>query len=111
MKINKLYSTDSRFETIFFNTVNINAILAIGDKPHSIGKTTLFNLLNYCLLKDDKPSFLKQRVFSEFTFFLELELSENNFLTIKRSVGGRANTGIKLHTNSEDYTELKMEDL
>jgi uncharacterized protein YydD (DUF2326 family) len=110
MKINKLYSTDSRFETIFFNTVNINAILATGDKPHSIGKTTLFNLINFCLLKEEKPPFLKQRVFSDFTFFLELELSENNFLTIRRSVGGRVNTGIKLHTNSEDYTELKKED-
>lgn len=110
MKISKLYSSDRRFETIFFKTTNINAILATGNKPHSIGKTTLFKLINYCLLKDAKPTFLMQSVFKDFTFYLEIELSENKFLTIKRSTSGRANSGIKLTDASIDCTELEKKD-
>ncbi|MCT7570850.1 hypothetical protein [Aliarcobacter butzleri] len=107
MKLSKIYSNDSRFESIIFNTNNINVILATGNKPHSIGKTTLFRLINYCLLKDEKPKFLKQNVFKDFTFYLELQISENKFITIKRSVSGRANSCIKLHDTYSDCTTLK----
>lgn len=110
MKLSKLYSSDSRFEAIIFNTDNINAILATGDKPHSIGKTTLFKLISYCLMRDEKPSFLKQGVFKDFTFYLELELDSNSFITIKRSVSGRANSGIKLHSESKSCLDLKKDD-
>lgn len=110
MKLSKLYSSDSRFETIIFHINNINAVLAIGDKPHSVGKTTLFNLINYCLLKTEKPKFLTQRIFDNFTFYLELYLDENKFITIKRSVSGRANSCIKLHDTFYDCTILKDED-
>lgn len=110
MKLSKLYSSDSRFEIIIFNTNNINAVLATGNKPHSIGKTTLFNLINYCLLKDEKPKFLKQSIFNDFTFYLELQITTNKFITIKRSISGRANSCIKLHDTFYDCTILKDED-
>lgn len=110
MKLSKIYSNDSRFETIIFNTSDINIILATGDKPHSIGKTTLFKLINYCLLKDEKPNFLKQSTFKDFTFYLELVLSEGKYLTIKRSASGRANTCIKLSDTILDCSSFKDED-
>lgn len=52
MKLSKLYSSDSRFEAIIFNTNNINAILATGTKPHSVGKTTLFKLVDLSYKKE-----------------------------------------------------------
>lgn len=102
MKLSKLYSSDSRFETIVFNTNNINAVLATGEKPHSIGKTTLFKLINYCLLKKSKPNFLEHAVFQEFVFFLELELGENNYITIRRSPRKRSRIAIKKHSSKEE---------
>ncbi len=110
MKLSKLYSSDSRFEAIIFNTNNINAILATGERPHSIGKTTLFKLISYCLMKDEKPSFLKQSVFKDFTFYLELEVAPQSFITIRRSVSGRANSGIKLHSESTSCLDLQKDD-
>lgn len=110
MKINKIYSNNEYFEPIIFHTNGINVILATGNEPHSVGKTTLFKLINYCLLESDKPEFLKQTTFNEFTFFLEILLASGSYLTIRRSVTGRANTALKQHIHSEDLTGMKDED-
>ncbi|MCX6077682.1 MAG: hypothetical protein NTW78_12470 [Campylobacterales bacterium] len=107
MKLSKLYSSDSRFEAIIFNTNNINAILATGTKPHSVGKTTLFKLVDYCLIKKSKPTFLEASVFEDFTFYLELELAYNSYITIRRKVKKRTKIAIKLHSSKEDFTLLE----
>lgn len=107
MKLSKLYSSDSRFEAITFNTDNINAVLATGTKPHSVGKTTLFKLIDYCLIKKSKPKFLEAKVFEDFNFYLELELADNSYLTIRRKVKKRTKIAIKLHNTKEDFTLLE----
>lgn len=107
MKLSKLYSSDSRFEAITFNTDNINAVLATGTKPHSVGKTTLFKLIDYCLIKKSKPKFLEANVFEDFNFYLELELADNSYLTIRRKVKKRTKIAIKLHNAKEDFTSLE----
>lgn len=109
MRLSKIYSNDKRFSPISFDLHSINAIIAVGNEPHSIGKTTLFKLINYCLLQDSKPQFLKQTTFNDFTFFLELLLNSGEYLTIRRSVSGRANTAFKKHTRQDDFTDLKDE--
>ncbi len=113
MRFSKIYSNDSRFKSIIFkNTRGINSIIAITNKPHSIGKTTLFKLIDYCLLKGDKPKFLKQKVFENFTFYLELELELDfdKYVTIKRSINGRANTCIKVSNSSINCLDLRDSD-
>jgi len=107
MKLSRLYSSDSRFEAIIFNTNNINAILATGTKPHSVGKTTLFKLIDYCLIKKSKPKFLEANIFEDFNFYLELELADNSYLTIRRKVKKRTKIAIKLHSTKEDFTFLE----
>lgn len=53
---------------------------------------------------------MKQTIFNEFTFFLEILLSSGSYLTIRRGVTGRANTALKQHGHSEDLTGMKDED-
>ena len=107
MKLSKLYSSDSRFEAIIFNTNNINAILATGERPHSVGKTTLFKLIDYCLIKKSKPKFLEASVFEDFVFYLELELADNSYITIRRKVKKRTKIAIKVHNAKTDLSTLE----
>ncbi len=107
MKLSKLYSSDSRFEAIIFNTNNINAILATGERPHSVGKTTLFKLIDYCLIKESKPKFLGASIFEDFVFYLELELADNSYITIRRKVKKRTRIAIKVHNAKTDLSTLE----
>lgn len=88
MKFIKLYSNSEIFKPISFNSdTNINFILSDG---HSVGKTKLLELIDYCLLKD-KPEFLKLDRFKEIanlTFYLEIKI-ESIYVTIKRVVNAR----------------------
>lgn len=104
MKFSKIYSNrPDIFEVIIFND-GINYVLA---EDHSVGKTTLFHLLNFCLLSD-KPSFLNNKSFrdSGLIFYLEIKLSESQFVTIKRPIEVNNNTAIKISTSPIDATEL-----
>lgn len=56
MKIIKLYSNNNDIlEPIFFNK-GINFVVS---NAHSVGKTLLFSLIDYCLMKANKPDLLK----------------------------------------------------
>lgn len=107
MKLSKLYSSDNRFEAIIFHTSNINAVLATGTKPHSVGKTTLFKLIDYCFIKKSKPKFLEASIFENFTFYLELELTANSYITIRRKIKKRSKIAVKLHSSKADLTTLE----
>jgi uncharacterized protein YydD (DUF2326 family) len=76
---------------------------------HSLGKTTLIEIIDYCFLKQiNKGSVLKKDAFEGFTFFLELKVSENKYVTIKRVVNGKIS--IKIHAESSNYSaEYKTE--
>lgn len=103
MKLSKIYSNQHHlFEPIIFNE-GLNFIIS---DDHSVGKTKLFELIDYCLMKD-KPSFFKLDVFNkiELTFFLELELNNGHFLTIRRSIKGRANNALKELNHKDDLTD------
>jgi uncharacterized protein YydD (DUF2326 family) len=105
MKLSKLYSNfPQKFPAIYFRS-GLNVVLAeIRDTnnkdkdTHDLGKTTLGRLLDFCLLtriqsKDD--FFLTQNaVFSDFIFYLEIELFNGRYLTIRRGV--ETNTKISL---------------
>lgn len=55
---------------------------------HNLGKTLLINILDFYLLKQVKKDHLfrrKSELFSEFVFFLKIQLPDSGFLTIRRS--------------------------
>lgn len=121
MKLSKLYSNKSDlFEPIIFND-NLNIVLVEVRRPenkmkssHSLGKSLLASLIDHCLLKTlHKEYFLKKHdnLFSEFIFFLEIKIGENNYCTIRRSVEKNSKIYIKKHLNPhQDYTILSKSD-
>lgn len=44
----------------------INALIATGEKPHSVAKTTFLEIIDYCLLRKRKFRFLQLEVFLRF---------------------------------------------
>jgi len=111
MKISKIYSNQSNiFTPIKFND-GLNVILAEIRLPenkakdtHNLGKTTLGTLLDFCFLsKKNSNSFLfkNKEKFQTFTFYLEIELKPEKFLTIKRSVANPTRISFKNHTTGD----------
>ncbi|MGX2951521.1 hypothetical protein ACWIUA_11600 [Ursidibacter sp. B-7004-1] len=117
MKLSKLYSNlPDKFSPIIFNK-GLNFIYGEIRYPenktkdtHNLGKTTLARLLDFIFLaKRNKEQFLfkNQEIFNDFIFFLEIQLSENEYLTIKRSVENNTKIGFYLHNSSnKDYRTL-----
>ncbi|WP_162165800.1 hypothetical protein [Campylobacter fetus] len=98
MKISKLYSNQSEiFQSIVFNS-DINFILS---SDHSVGKSTLFALIDFCLLKDKKGVFGKDQ-FKDVIFYLELKLQDDRYITIVRPTQGSNNIKIK-ETKREEF--------
>ena len=96
MKLSRLYSNNGdAFPPIKFNR-GLNVVLAKIRNPknrsldtHNLGKTTLANLIDFCLLKAKHKDFFlfkHKDLFEDFIFFLELNLADNRFVTIRRSV-------------------------
>lgn len=104
LKLSRLYANNSNiFPDIIFKD-GLNIVFANVSKEqknkssHSLGKTTLVDLLNFSLLKQvDKSFFLKNKVFEDFVFYLEVEYELNKFVTIKRPVKGK----ISIHSSSK----------
>jgi len=115
MKISKLYSNVDTFKNIVFNLNGINVIYAdvqtsLDDhkNSHDLGKTKISELIDFLLLKtiDQKRHFLfkiknaqQNSIFHNYIFYLEVQLNDGRFLTIKRSV--KNNTKISLSLNSQ----------
>lgn len=96
MKLSRLYSNQpSIFKPIAFRD-GLSAVLAEIRVPanrlldtHNLGKTTVGELIDYCLLKGKSNQFFlfkHEATFAEFTFYLEIELPSGGFLTIARPV-------------------------
>lgn len=107
MKLSKIYSNqDRKFKPILFN-MGLNFIYGDVRYPenkkldsHNLGKTTLARLLDFMLLaKRNNKSFLfaNYDIFESFVFFLEVRLSENNYLTIRRSVSDSSKISFFTH--------------
>lgn len=112
MKLKRIYSNrPDVVSPIVFNP-GLSAIIAEIRIPanrlldtHNLGKTTLAELIDFCLLKGKTNSFFlfKHRsLFGAFTFYLELELPGGGYLTIGRPV----DPGSKIYfKRSEDSIE------
>ena len=96
MRLVRLYSDQpEHFLPVAFND-GLSAIIAeirVRENrdlhTHNLGKTTIGSLIDFCLLKGKDPKFFlfkHEDLFSSFAFFLELKLSDDSFLTIRRPV-------------------------
>lgn len=117
MRLRRLYSNlDHYFTPILFND-GLNVVLAEVRLPenkskssHNLGKSTLARVIDYCLLGSvSKDHFFKKRedLFGEFVFFLEIELLDGSFLTIRRAVANAS----KVSFNSSPATQPDLTNL
>lgn len=103
MKLSKLYSNKENFKTILFNT-GVNVVFGKIRNPdnanvncHNLGKSTLVKIIDFMLLKKlPANSFLRDPKFQEYIFFLEIELNDGRFVTIRRAVNN-SKVSIKIH--------------
>lgn len=119
MKLSKLYSNQpDLFEPVDFSP-GLNVVLAEIRLPenrkkdtHNLGKTTLGRLLDFCFLSSRDPNFFLLKhfeLFKEFVFFLEIELADASYLTIRRSVEEPTKISFKKHeARHQDFTELPV---
>ena len=102
MKLKRIYSNKPDiFGPVTFNT-GLSLVVAEIRLPenqekvtHNLGKSTLGQLIDFCLLKTKNSKFFifkHEQKFSEFTFYLEIEIDDGKFATISRS----AKTGSKI---------------
>lgn len=96
IKLSQIYSNQRQiFPEIEFRD-GLNVIFASVSKQidkkssHSLGKTTLIDIIDFCFLKQiKKDHILKKNCFSGFVFFLEIQFHEDRYVTIKRPVSGK----------------------
>lgn len=121
MRLRRLYSNHPNvFAPIEFHD-GLSAILAEIRVPanrqldtHNLGKTTVGELIDFCLLKGkDNRFFLfkHESRFAEFTFYLEVELPGGGYLTMGRPVVPGSRIDLKRSDESiHDITDLAQPD-
>ncbi len=119
MKLSRLYSSKpDLFEPVEF-VQGLNVVMAEIRLPenrnkdtHNLGKTTLGRLLDFGFLaKRDPKFFLFKHVelFKEFIFFLEIELEDASFVTIRRGVEEATKISFKRHeAGHQDLSGLPL---
>ncbi|MBU3014956.1 DUF2326 domain-containing protein [Poseidonibacter lekithochrous] len=101
MKISKLYSNNDDFKTIVFDK-GINFILS---DSNGVGKSSLFKLIDFCLLGD--KHFLGHEHFKDYIFYIELQIASNRYITIKRPTKSGKNIELKITKQKSMLTDEK----
>ncbi|GMU93951.1 MAG: hypothetical protein AMXMBFR4_30090 [Candidatus Hydrogenedentota bacterium] len=116
MKLSSLYSNrPDQFGPLHFVS-GLNVVLAEIRVPenrkkdtHNLGKSTLGRLLDFCFLAGRESTFFLFKhldLFRDFTFFLELELADASYLTIRRSVRDASRISFKKHAErNQDFSD------
>ena len=117
MKLYRLYSDrPAQFAPIDF-VEGLNVVLAEIRVPenrrkdtHNLGKTTLGRMLDFGFLagRDAKLFLFKQpELFADFTFFLEIELGDGSYVTVRRSVSEASKIAFKKHVaQHQDFSTV-----
>ncbi|MBQ7023687.1 MAG: hypothetical protein IJN29_08895 [Akkermansia sp.] len=114
MKLSRIYSNKKEnFGPVDFQD-GLNIVLAqrIVDNAHNLGKSTLGELIDFCLLRDVDAKFflIREAIFKDFVFFLEIKLEENQYITIRRSVEAPSKIYLNFHKERyQDFSELEDE--
>jgi uncharacterized protein YydD (DUF2326 family) len=118
MKLSKLYcNKPDIFGPIDFRT-GLNVVLAeirlpenLDKDTHNLGKTTLCRMIDFCFLSGRDPAFFLFKhddLFDGLIFFLEIELADSAFLTVRRGVEEATKISFKKHeARHQDFTELR----
>ncbi|MCC8458199.1 DUF2326 domain-containing protein [Photorhabdus aegyptia] len=120
MKLSKIYSNKpSLFKPVtFYEGLNViyGEIRLPENKEkdtHNLGKSTLGRVIDFALLSKRNPNFFLFKhpdIFNQFVFFLEIELKDSSFLTIRRDVAQAAKIRFKKHQEkNQDYSLLPTE--
>lgn len=121
MKLSRLYSNKpGLFEPVDF-IQGLNVVMAEIRLPenrdkdtHNLGKTTLGRLLDFGFLAKRDPKFFLFKhldLFKDFIFFLEIELQDASFVTLRRGVGEATKISFKRHeAGHQDLSALPMAD-
>jgi len=119
MKLSRLYSNKpDLFEPVDFID-GLNVVMAEIRLPenrskdtHNLGKTTLGRLLDFCFLAKRNAKFFLFKhldLFKDFFFFLEIELQDASFVTVRRGVDEATKISFKRHaTGHQDLSVLSM---
>lgn len=77
---------------------------------HNLGKTILGRLLDFSFLAKRDPNFFLFKYpdrFEDFVFFLEIELADSAYVTVRRGVKDASKISFKKHTSPHrDFTHL-----
>lgn len=117
MKLSRLYTNSPGLFTPIDFRPGLNVVLAEIRRPehrkkdtHNLGKTALGRLLDFCLLAGAEPKFFlfkRLDLFNETVFFLEIELADAAYLTLRRGVKDAARVSFKQHgCRNQNFTEL-----
>jgi uncharacterized protein YydD (DUF2326 family) len=121
VKLSKLYSNKPDvFGPIDFRA-GLNVVLAEIRLPdnrdkdtHNLGKTTLGRLIDYGFLVTRDPKFFlfkHESLFSDFVFFLEIELADASYVTVRRGVEEATKISFKKHeTSHQEFADLAEEE-
>lgn len=117
MKLSRFYSDRAAlFAPVDFNP-GLNVVLAEIRLPenrekdtHNLGKSTLGRLLDFGFLAGRDPKFFlfkHHELFNNFTFFLELELADHSYVTVRRRVEDASKIALKTHASrNQDLSTL-----
>ena len=119
MKLSRLYTNKpDLLEPVDF-VQGLNVVIAEIRLPenrdkdtHNLGKTTLGRLLDFGFLAGRDPKFFLFKhldLFKDFIFFLEIELQDASFVTIRRGVEEATKISFKKHqAGQQDLSELRL---
>jgi uncharacterized protein YydD (DUF2326 family) len=117
MKLSRLYSNKPDVFTPIQFLPGLNVVLAEIRLPenrlkdtHNLGKTTLGRVIDFCLLSRPKKDFFLFKhldLFRDFVFFLEIEVTDGSYVTIRRKVEEHTKISFKRHNQSfKDFSDL-----
>ena len=119
MKLSRLYSNKpDLFDPVDF-VPGLNVVMAeirvpenLDKDTHNLGKTTLGRLLDFGFLARRDPKFFLFKhlnLFTDFIFFLEIELQDASYVTVRRSVEEASKISFKKHqAGHQDFSMLPM---
>ena len=117
MKLSRLYSNSPELFAPVDFTPGLNVVLAEIRLPenrdkdtHNLGKTTLGRVLDFGFLAGRDPKFFLFKhfnLFKDFVFFLEIELADASYVTVRRGVQEATKISFKKHEASyQDFSTL-----
>lgn len=117
MKLSRLYSNRPAVLAPIDFVAGLNVVFAEIRLPqnrkkdtHNLGKSTVGRLIDFGLLSGRDPKFFlfeHQKLFEGFVFFLEIELLDGSYFTIRRGVNEASKIAFKRHqARFQDFSEL-----